>query len=261
MRNVKILGITNLFGFILTIVLNGLANGLPINGVTTGELSDMYPNLFVPAGFTFAIWGLIYTLLLVFVIYQLRQAFVKRGNTNFIDKIGWWFVISCVANASWIVVWHYQLVLLSLFVMLGILLSLIVIYQKLQVGLQSVSTSEKTMVHIPFSVYLGWITVATIANVTTLAVDFGWSGFGISEMTWTIVMLSIATLIGLIILFQRKDWAYALVLVWAFYGIYSKRTSIDADLYQPIIWTTLIGVGILLVGIIWRIVGNLNRTS
>lgn len=253
MKNVKTLAIANLLGFILTIVLNILANALPINGVTTGELSDMYPNLFVPSGFTFAIWGLIYTLLLAFTIYQLVQAFSKNGNTDFIKTIGWLFLISCIANARWIVVWHNQVVWLSLVIMLVILSMLIGIYLLLDIGGKPVNKTEKWLVHIPFSVYLGWITVATIANVTTLAVDMNWSGFGISEMTWTIIMITIATLIGIIVLFRRKDWAYALVLIWAFYGIYAKRSAIDAELYQPIITTTIVGMIILGLLGVWSI--------
>lgn len=253
MKNIKVLAFVNFLGFILTIVLNGLANALPINGVTTGELSDLYPNLFVPAGFTFAIWGVIYTLLLVFIIYQLRQAFSKRGNTDFINNMGWLFLWSSLANASWIVVWHYQIIWLSLVLMLIILASLLGIYQQLNIGVKPKKSAEKIFVHIPFSVYLGWITVATIANVTTLLVDMNWSGFGISEMTWTLIMLTIATLIGMIMLFKRKDWAYALVLIWAFYGIYAKRSAIDAELYSSIITIALIGIGILTSLMIWTI--------
>lgn len=256
MKNIKVLAVSNLFGFILTIVLNGLANGLPINGVTTGELSDLYPNLFVPAGFTFAIWGVIYLLLLAFIIYQLRQAFTKRGNTDFINKIGSLFLWSSLANASWIVVWHYQIVWLSLVIMLVILASLIGIYQQLNIGVKPTKSAEKLFVHLPFSVYLGWITVATIANVTTLAVDLDWNGFGISETTWTMIMLSITTLIGMIMLFKRKDWAYALVLIWAFYGIYAKRSAIDAELYSSIITITLMGMGILTALIVWIMTKN-----
>lgn len=256
MKNIKTLAIANFLGFILTIVLNGLANGLPLNGVTTGELSDMYPNLFVPAGFTFAIWGVIYLLLLAFTVYQLRQAFSKNGNVDFIQKIGWWFVVSSIANASWIVAWHYQIVWLSLVIMLVILGSLLGIYQQLTIGEKPKNTLEKWLVHLPFSVYLGWITVATIANVTTLAVDNNWSGFGISEMTWTMIMITIATFIGIIMLFRRKDWAYALVLIWAFYGIYAKRSAIDAALYSSIITITLMGMVILAALIIWTVIKN-----
>jgi hypothetical protein len=248
MKNNKQLAIFNLLGFILTIVLNGLANALPINGKTTGELSDAYPNLFVPAGFTFSIWAVIYLALLAFIVYQLKQAFSKQSENNgFIGQIGIFFVLSCIANASWIVAWHYQYILLSFFIMLCILFTLLQIYQRLQIGLVSVSSAEKWLVHVPFSIYLGWITVATIANVTTLLVDARWNGFGIEPEIWTVLVIVVGGLIGSRVVEDRKDFAYGLVIVWAYYGIISKRMSIDSDLYQTIIITAISSI-ILVVG-------------
>ena len=255
MKNNKTLAIFNLLGFILTIILNGLANALPINGKTTGELSDAYPNLFVPAGFTFSIWGIIYLALLGFVIYQLIAAFSSKiENDGFIGQIGWIFVLSCLANASWIVAWHYQYVIVSLVIMLCILFSLIQIYQRLQIGLVTVPTIQKWLVHVPFSIYLGWITVATIANVTTLLVDFGWDGFGVEPEIWTMLVIVVGASIGSRVVQDRKDYAYGLVIVWAYYGIISKRMSIDADLYQTIIITAVAGIVLVVFTMIMRLV-------
>lgn len=255
MKNTRTLAILNLLGFILTIVLNGMANALPINGKTTGELSDAYPNLFVPAGFTFSIWAVIYLALLAFIIYQLKVAFSKESqNSNFITRIGSFFVLSSLANATWIVVWHYQYVLISLLVMLAILFSLIQIYQRLQIGLISVNSSEKWLVHTPFSIYLGWITVATIANVTTLLVDIGWDGFGIEPEIWTIMVIVVGALIGSRVVQDRKDIAYGLVIVWAYYGIISKRMAIDADLYQNIIITAIAGIVLVIGTMVMRLI-------
>jgi hypothetical protein len=248
MNNKKTLAILNLLGFILTIVLNGLANALPINGKTTGELSDAYPNLFVPAGFTFSIWAVIYLALLAFVIYQLKEAFSAKSETNgFISKIGIFFFLSSLANSSWIVAWHYQYVALSLLIMLCIFFTLLQIYQRLQIGLVSVSKTEKWLVHVPFSIYLGWITVATIANTTALLVDLDWNGFGVAPEIWATIVIVVGALIGSRVVQDRKDVAYGLVIVWAYYGIISKRMSIDADLYQNIIITAIAGI-ILVVG-------------
>ncbi len=249
MKNVRLLAIVNTIGLIAALVLNYLANALPMNGKTTGELSDAYPNLFVPAGFTFAIWGVIYLALIAFVVYQLRQAFSKNGNTGFISAIGWWFFVSCIANADWIVAWHYEQVAVAFGLMLGILISLIMIYQKLQVGLKSVSSATKWLVHVPFSIYLGWITVATIANATALLVDLGWDGFGIAPQTWTLIVLSVGTFIGLTILQKRRDIAYVLVIIWAYYGIISKRMSIDGEINNIAI-TAMIGIGLIAFEII-----------
>lgn len=242
----KTLQILNLIGFVLVLTLNGLANGLPINGRTTGELSDLYPNLFVPAGFTFSIWGLIYLLLLGFIIYQARSWWQSKADVGFVREIGIWFFISCLANASWIVAWHYLQIELSLVIMLVILTSLIRIYQNLRIGQGASSSARLFFVHLPFSVYLGWITVATIANVTTLLVDWELSGLFPGEITTTSIMIGIATLIGLYFLITRRDAPYALVLIWAFFGITAARPESTIDL------VAYIGMALLAIGVLWR---------
>jgi len=170
-RLVLSLSILNLLGFIGTVVVNALATTLPINNITTGELSDLYPNLFVPAGLTFAIWGLIYVLLGIFVIYPLIPS-VRRDaqKVDFVQRIGPLFFISCLANIGWIYAWHYKIVPLSLALALMLILfgSLLAIYLRLNVGRSEAPKTEKYLVHLPFSVYLGWITIATIANATAI---------------------------------------------------------------------------------------------
>lgn len=242
----RTLQILNIIGFVLAITLNGLAIALPINGITTGELSDLYPNLFVPAGFTFSIWSVIYTLLLVFVIYQARSLWNKKLDTAEVQTIGIWFFISCLANASWILAWHYKLVPLSLLIMLAILVSLIFIYQQIRKGQTENTAAYRYLVKLPFSIYLGWITVATIANVTTLFVDLGLSGFWLGEIAWTSVMISIATIIGAYFLIKKQDVPYALVLIWAFYGITAARSN------STILTIAYIGMALLAIGVLLR---------
>ncbi len=245
--SLRTLQILNVLGFGLVILLNTLANSLPLNGYTTGQLSDRYPNLFVPSGFTFSIWGIIYLLLLVFLIYQIRNWWSKhRLDMSFINRIGPWFFISCLANASWIIAWHYLLPGLSLLIMLMILGSLIIIYLRLGIGDPEAAPANFWAVKLPFSVYLGWITVATIANVTTVLVDLGWRGGSIPESVWTVVMISIAAVIGLIVLYRRGDIAYVAVLVWAFFGIYSKRQALNDE--SSIAQTAIIGMIVLAIG-------------
>lgn len=243
----KTLQILNILGFILVILLNSLANALPINGMTTGELSNLYPNLFVPAGFTFSIWGVIYLLLLAFTIYQARSLWKKEATDDFVQTIGPWFFISCLANASWIVAWHYQQVILSLLIMLLLLTSLIIIYRRLHSNVESPDRARKYFVHLPFSVYLGWITVATIANVTTLLVDRGLSGFWLGETIWTAIMITIAVGFGIFFLLKKRDVPYALVLIWAFYGITAIRFN------SIILIAAYIGITLLAIGSIIRI--------
>ena len=251
----KTLSILNLLGFFGMVIVNYLAVALPLNNKTTGELSDQYPNLFVPSGFTFSIWGVIYLLLAIFIVYQLVYAFRKNTqNISFIEKIGILFFASSLANLIWIFAWHFELLSISLFLMLVLLVSLIGIYVKLQIGRADSSKSEKYLVHLPFSVYLGWITIATIANTTALLVNLGWNRFGLSEPFWTVAVIIIGIAISLTILFYRKDIFYCLVVDWALFGILIKRLTVDAVPVQVIITVVIIGLTVISLGIIVQII-------
>jgi hypothetical protein len=249
------LAILNLLGYLGTVIVNGLANALPINNKTTGELSDMYPNLFVPAGLTFSIWGLIYLLLAIFVIYELVIA-IKKNNqdSSFIQKIGFLFFISCLANIGWIFAWHYQIVALSLVLILVMLACLLGIYLQLRIGKSEATNAEKYMVHLPFSIYLGWITIATIANVTALLVDVNWNNFGLGEQFWAILVIIVGIGIALAVLFTRRDIFYTLVVDWALLGILLKRLSTPEIPAQSVIIVTIIGLVLLTAGIIAQLI-------
>ena len=250
----KSLSILNLLSFVSIVIVNYLAVTLPLNNKTTGVLSDQYPNLFVPVGLTFSIWGIIYLLLGIFIVYQLVYAFKKdTQNSSFLEKIGILFFVSCLANFTWIFAWHFEMVPLSLFIMLILLISLIVIYQKLNIGRSEASKSEKYLVHLPFSVYLGWITIATIANTTALLVNLNWNRLGLSEPFWTIVVIIIGLVISLMMLFYRKDIFYSLVVDWALLGILIKRLTVDIVTVQSIITVVILGLVMISLGIIIQI--------
>ena len=243
----RILQISNFLAVVLTIVVNSLANILPINGKNTGQLSDNIPNLFVPSGITFAIWGVIYLLLILFAIYQARDFFKKEKiEMPYLTKITPFFILASAANILWIFLWHYEQVALSLIAMLILLISLIAIYIKLNVGQQQIPLKEKMFIHVPFSVYLGWITVATIANITAWLVTISWDGFGISDVTWTIIVLCVATLLTLILLYKRRDIAYSLVIIWALLGIVIKRMQDQTEIAT----TATIAIVIIIIAII-----------
>jgi len=201
----------NLFLFAGMIVMNYLANALPLNNKTTGELSDSFPNLFVPAGITFSIWGIIYLLLLIYSIVQFT------GSSQIvISKISWFFGISCLLNALWIVTWHYEKLPLSLIVMIGILISLIyinILIKDLQFGIIKAS----------FGIYLGWICIATIANVIALLVNYNWNGFGLPEQVWSVLMIATGTLIVSVTILRLNNPFIGLSVMWAFAGIIIKR--------------------------------------
>jgi translocator protein len=207
---------------LVTLTVNVLANALPINGQTTAAVSDSFPVLFVPAGYVFSIWGLIYLGLIAFTVYQ---ALPSQRTNEALRGIGWLFILSCVANSVWIFLWHYELFPLTVLVMLALLVLLIAIYLRLDIGRAQVSTLERWMVHVPFSIYLGWITVATIANITDLLYYLRWDGWGIAPDVWAITMLAAATAIAALMALTRADVAFLLVLVWAFTGIAVKQSA------------------------------------
>jgi len=253
-RSVLMLSILNLLGFLGTVFVNALANILPLNGITTGELSDLYPNLFVPAGLTFAIWGLIYVLLAIFVIYQLIPS-VRRDaqKVDFVQKIGPLFFISCLANIGWIFAWHYRIVPLSLLLMLILLGCLLAIYLRLNIGKSEATKSEKYLVHLPFSVYLGWITIATIANVTALLVDIDWMRWGLTQQFWAVAVIIVGIAIALSVLLTRKDIYYCLVVDWALLGILIKRLSATTPA-QSVVVVTIVGLVLITTGVIAQLI-------
>mgnify|MGYP006292644133 CR=1 FL=1 len=251
MKSVKKYQVTNILSFIGIITVNFLANYLPLNGYTTGELSDMYPNLFVPAGITFSIWGIIYLFLLGFIIYQSRGLINNINRPpNIVAQIGWLFLISSLANIGWIFAWHFLKVFLSLCLMIILLISLIAIYLKLNIGNNNFRGAKKFFVNIPFSLYLGWITIATIANITAWLVSINWGGWGISDITWTIIVLIIGVILTSFNIFKRGDIIYSLVVIWAYLGIIIKRYQADPR-YMSIIFTAAIGIIVIIFNLIY----------
>ena len=237
------LRIANLVSYIVVVAANILANVLPFNDITTNEISDSVPTLVTPSGFTFSIWGVIYIGLLSFIIYQLLPA--QRDNEH-INKIGWWFVISSIANVLWLLLWHYLQFPLTVVVMLILLGSLLMIYLRLEIGAKSVKRSDFWFVNVPFSIYLAWICVATVANISILLTDLGWDGFGIPQSQWAAVVIGLLVVITLIILIKRRDFAFAAVVVWALVGIWSARDDTMWLSYYVAAAALLVAAGTLL---------------
>lgn len=211
-----------------TLVVNYLANGLPINGQTTGDVTRRFEVFFVPAGYVFSIWSLIYLGLIAYTGYLIVAAVKNRADGGAARAIAPWYLLTAVANCCWLFAWHHNQFPLSMLLMVVLLGALIVIY-RLQATHPATSTAELWAVHIPFRVYLGWISVATIANATITLDDAGWSGFGLSEPTWGVIMVAVATALGVVMSLRHNDIAYALVIIWALVGIavrLSETTSV-----------------------------------
>ncbi len=213
---------------IITLTINGLSN-TDLFPTTVGDLSDTRALLFLPDGYVFAIWGLIYTGLIGYAIYQMRPVALEKGV---VDRVGFWFILNLIANSAWIIVFVYDIVWASTVLIIFMLITQLIIYHRLEIGKRKVDWQERWAVHIPFSVYTGWVTVATVANITTqLYVGGNITSFvGINADIWASLLLVIAGGIGLLFLYLRRDIAYALVVVWATYGIYAR--PFDTELYQ-----------------------------
>ena len=237
--------------FIGTVVVNALATLLPINGLTTGELSDRYEIFITPAGYVFSIWSIIYLGLMAYTIYQALPS--QRTNPR-LRSIGWVFILSCITNMGWIFVWHYEMVPASLALMAVILIPLIMIYLRLapspDARFSHVTAAERWAVHIPFRIYLGWITVASIVNTTVILDYFGWSGGGIAPELWTAIILSVGTVIALLFTVGRRDWVYGMVIVWAFAGIAAKHSGVS--LVAGSAMTTAAIVALSILAIAWQ---------
>ena len=214
--------ITNLVTVIIALAVNILASTLPLNGQNTGEISDRFQVYFVPAGYVFAIWFFIFLGWIVFAIYQFLPS---QKESPRLRKLGYLFALSNIVNAAWLFMWHYNFFGVSVLVMLALLGLLIASYLRLNVNGVSVSRAERWSVDIPFSVYLGWITVATVANITSWLYSIDWNGFGVSAPIWAIVMIGVASVVGFLMAFKRKDAAYLFVLVWSFIGIAVKQAD------------------------------------
>lgn len=213
----------NILAFVLTVVVNGLAGSTTlIGGKVTAQISDANPTLITPAGYVFSIWSIIYILLGIFVIYQ---ALSNKQSQTVRRKIGWLFVLSSIFNITWLFLWQYEYLTMSIILMFLLLTSLILIYLRLGIGKSKAPMTRKLAAHVPFSVYLGWITIATIANVAVTLVAADWDGFGINPEIWAAIVIVVALLITVSVIVTRKDIAYALVIIWALVGIGVNQSS------------------------------------
>ncbi|MBO1438310.1 TspO/MBR family protein [Meiothermus sp. CFH 77666] len=226
-----------------TIAVNALANILPIAGRQTGEISDSFPSFFTPAGYVFAIWGVIYLALLAYAVYQALPA--QRDNPRLVATRGL-FVLSCGFNVAWLLCWHYLLIVPSMAMMIGLLITLVLLYVRLGVGQFAASAAESWLARVPFSIYLGWITVATVANAVTTLIELDWNGWGISGQVWALLLVLVAAGIGVVFARGRRDVPFNLVLLWAFGGIWVAHASEPVVVYGVVagLLMVLAGLGV-----------------
>lgn len=234
--------VANISGVVGTLIINALSQILPFNGQTSAEIANRFNpnNYFLPANFTFSIWSVIYIGLIAFAVWQALPA--QKENPR-LRSVGYWFVASCVANCVWLFLFHWDQFALSTVAMVALIASLVVIYRKLRFGNPAVSMAEKICLRAPFSVYLGWITVALVANVTYVLLDAGWDGFGIAYSTWGVIMIVVAGLIAGAFAFINRDVIYAAVLLWSFFGINQRFTNVSDLALVAVVAGVLIVIG------------------
>ncbi len=242
----------NLGALIITIALNGLANAIPFNGIATGEIADQFEIFFAPAGFTFAIWAVIYLALGAFAMYQFQPS--QKDNPR-LQGIEFYFAWSCLANSAWLIFWHFGIFHLTVVAMLALLALLSLIYLRIREPKQQPSGRETWFVLIPFSLYLAWISIASIANITDFLVFLGWNGGLLAEEVWAVIMIIAACGICALISLQHVDLVYVLVIVWALIGIASKQQK-ASPLVSNAAW---IGAGIVIL--VWSAVYLQQRGS
>jgi len=236
----------NVLALAVTLTVNGLANALPLNNLTTGQVSDSFDVFFVPAAYVFSIWGLIYLALLGFIIYQILPA--QRENPR-LRKIGYWFVASCAANSAWIFLWHYQIFPLTIVAMLCLLASLILIYLNLDINRQKVAQAERWLVDFPFRLYLGWVSVATIANASSLLEFLGWGGWGLAPEIWAVIMLAVGVILAGVVAYTRRDVVFMSVFIWAYIGIAVAQKEALMVVFSAWLGAVILAIFVLMISL------------
>lgn len=235
----RLFQLLNMVALVVTIGINYLSNTGIFNNETMATVSAKYQNLFTPAGYAFSIWGLIYLVLLGFVIYY--SPFTK--NTNVKEKIilnvGWWFIVSCVANTLWIFTWLYEYTFLTIPIMVLLFISLLKIIGNNRDLIECKDFRTTIFLRLPFYIYSGWISVALIADIAAYLKKIQWSGFGISETIWTILMFAVAIMIHLYMVWKLNMTSFALVAVWALVAIAVANQNSNHTVYVSGITTAI----------------------
>jgi hypothetical protein len=247
-KSLSALQVGNAVAFLAVIVVNSIAGGTKLlNGQNTADVSAAYPTLVTPAGFTFSIWGVIYALLFVFVVFQLLP---RHRQDSFNSQVSYLFILSSISNIAWLFLWQYDYISVSALMILVLLLSLIAIYLRLHVGRSKAPRSERLSVHLPISVYLGWITVASIVNVSSALVSVNWSGLGIAPAVWAELVIVVALVITLVVLGTRRDIAYGLVIAFALVGIAANQGMHPEVVAAAELGAILIAIAVAVVALV-----------
>ena len=246
LKKQQTLSILNMLAVLFTIGINYYSQLYTIHGNRVSDMSDEYNNLFTPAGYAFAIWGIIFLALFIFAAYQIYRTVIRKKTFSFISQAGLWFALATVGTGLWVLVWLYDYTLVSVLVMLAILFSLIKVVINTNMEIWQAPTKTVVFGWWPISIFAGWIAVATIANISAYLSKLGWDGGLLSPINWTIVMIVVATLLNIVLIFRRGMRAFALVGVWALFAIYVRHQNN----YETISTTALVCASVIFVSIL-----------
>lgn len=242
----KTLAIANIIALLVTIAINYIGSAGLLNGNTMKVISDKYFNYFTPAGYAFSIWGLIYLGLLGFVIYTTATLNNKDNTTPVLLQVKWWFVLSCVANSAWVVAWLSDNIGLSVLLMAVLFVALLNIVLNTGAALRQVPFKVHLWVYWPFALYLGWISVAFIANTAAYLTSINWDGWGIAAVNWAVIMISVAGLVNIFVIWSRRLYLFGAVGIWALLAIAA------ANEVSTVLYTCYVVSAVLLVTIAVR---------
>jgi len=232
----KILAIINFLSVILVLVINGLSQSQRWNNTTVGEISNKFGNLFTPASYAFSIWGLIFLMLIAYGIYQLYMAFANTADSKYISQTGWWFTLANIGNAGWVVAFTYDQILLSVGIMIVILVSLLHVIVRTNMNLEEVSLKTRALAWTPIALYAGWISVATIANFSAYFASIDFMGSQLTQIIWTIALITIAVLINILMVWTRNLRVFAGVAVWALIAIFMRhKENLESVAYYALV--------------------------
>lgn len=259
MKNIKTLSVFNLLTLLLHISVTYLIQFKVINNQDVGQVANKYPSLFTPADITFGIWGIIYVTLGIFCVYHIIKAWTKTSfdpTNQDTRNVGNWFIISNLATVAWLLAWTQEDFVLSL-LCIGIqLIALIIIHLRLHIYNPNRTVAAKVFTLFPLSIYFGWITVATIANISVYLSSTGWDGGQLTYIDWTKIVIGITVLIATLVITTRRNIVFGLVIAWALYGIILKRNAVDGDEYFQVIQTAWIGIAILGLVCVLQVIKN-----
>ncbi len=259
MKKIKSLAILNAVAFLVQLALAWMAQVHLLSVYNVGQVSGKYASLFTPAGTSFTIWGLIYLSLAAFCVYHIIMAWTQPEThpaNKDIERIGGWFIMNNLATAFWLIAWTNEEISLSVMMIAVQLICLIAIHLRTGMYDPARETASKWLTQFPLSIYFGWITIATIANVSSFLNVTSWDGWGLDPIDWTNIMIGIAVFITVLVMTTRRNVLFGLAIIWGLFGIILKREEIDSVLYFHIVRTAWIGISVLGLVIVLRLIKN-----